>query len=153
MGIVFDTNIIIDLIRAGSRLALLEARINPNQEDVFISIVTVAEARTFAINASWGQKRIDALELLLGNCTVINISDAIVTKYVEIDTYNGRKNPYLPILAGNPINMGKNDIWIASTASLLDATLVTTDKDFQHLHNVFVQVDYVPRDAQGAIVL
>ncbi len=153
MGIVFDTNIIIDLIRAGDRLALLEARINPNQEDVFISIVTVAEARTFAINASWGQKRIDALELLLGNCTIINISDSIVTKYVEIDTYNGRKNPNLPILQGNAINMGKNDIWIASTASLLDATLVTTDKDFQHLHNVFLQVDYVPRDAQGAIVL
>ncbi len=76
-----------------------------------------------------------------------------MARYVEIDTYNGRKNLHLPILQGSSINMGKNDIWIASTASLLEATLLTTDKDFQHLHNIFLQVDYVPRDAQGVIVL
>ncbi len=52
MGVVFDTNIIIELIRAGDKLILLEAHINPTHEDVFISIVTVAKVRTFAINAS-----------------------------------------------------------------------------------------------------
>jgi tRNA(fMet)-specific endonuclease VapC len=30
-------------------------------------------------------------------------------------------------------NMGKNDIWIAATARVLGATLLTTDKDFNHL--------------------
>lgn len=153
MDIVFDTNILIELVRVGEKYEALLGRVNPYNNEVFISIVTVAEARTFAINASWGNKRHSLLESLIETCTVVNISDAIVARYVEIDTYNGRKNPNLPILQGNSINMGKNDIWIASTASLLDATLVTTDKDFQHLHNVFLQVDYVPRDAQGAIVL
>ncbi len=37
-------------------------------------------------------------------------------------------------------NMGKNDIWIAATASVLDATLLTTDKDFNHLDGEFFQV-------------
>jgi predicted nucleic acid-binding protein len=36
--------------------------------------------------------------------------------------------------------MGKNDLWIAATASVLDATLLTTDNDFDHLQNEFLQV-------------
>ncbi|WP_224751124.1 PIN domain-containing protein [Mucilaginibacter pankratovii] len=36
--------------------------------------------------------------------------------------------------------MGKNDLWIASTAALLGLTLVTTDNDFDHLNNVFFDV-------------
>jgi predicted nucleic acid-binding protein len=40
-------------------------------------------------------------------------------------------------------NMGKNDIWIAATASVLNATLVTTDADFDHLNGVFLTVAYI----------
>ena len=36
--------------------------------------------------------------------------------------------------------MGKNDLWIAATASLLGLELVTTDADFAHLHNYFLDV-------------
>jgi tRNA(fMet)-specific endonuclease VapC len=36
--------------------------------------------------------------------------------------------------------MGKNNLWIASTATLLGLELVTTDADFAHLHNVFLDV-------------
>jgi tRNA(fMet)-specific endonuclease VapC len=36
--------------------------------------------------------------------------------------------------------MGKNDLWIAATTSVLDAILLTTDNDFDHLHNEFLQV-------------
>jgi len=37
-------------------------------------------------------------------------------------------------------NMGKNDIWIAATTYLLEATLITLDKDFLHLDEVFFKV-------------
>jgi predicted nucleic acid-binding protein len=40
-------------------------------------------------------------------------------------------------------NMGKNDLWIAATASVQSATLITTDKDFDHLNGVFLPVIYV----------
>ena len=30
--------------------------------------------------------------------------------------------------------MGKNDLWIAATAKATGATLLTTDKDFDHLY-------------------
>jgi tRNA(fMet)-specific endonuclease VapC len=39
--------------------------------------------------------------------------------------------------------MGKNDIWIAATASALNAILVTTDTDFAHLDNEFLSVSHI----------
>jgi tRNA(fMet)-specific endonuclease VapC len=36
--------------------------------------------------------------------------------------------------------MGKNDLWIAATASLLQLQLITTDADFQHLDGSFLHV-------------
>ena len=39
--------------------------------------------------------------------------------------------------------MGKNDIWIAATAALLGAQLVTVDRDFDHLHGIFFDVIYI----------
>jgi tRNA(fMet)-specific endonuclease VapC len=49
----------------------------------------------------------------------------IVDAYGDIDAWsraNGRK-------------MGKNDIWIAATALVTSTTILTTDKDFDHLHD------------------
>ena len=39
--------------------------------------------------------------------------------------------------------MEKNDLWIAATASVLDASLLTTDSDFEHLHDEFLVVEMV----------
>lgn len=36
--------------------------------------------------------------------------------------------------------MGKNDIWIAAAASVLNAALLTTDNDFDHLGDEFLTV-------------
>jgi predicted nucleic acid-binding protein len=41
--------------------------------------------------------------------------------------------------------MGKNDLWIAATASLLNLQLVTTDKDFDHLETSFLSLRRVPQ--------
>ncbi len=40
-------------------------------------------------------------------------------------------------------NMGKNDLWIAATASVLSATLLTTDNDFSHLQDYFLQIERI----------
>ena len=39
--------------------------------------------------------------------------------------------------------MGKNDLWIAVTTHLLEATLITTDNDFDHLKNVYFNVEKI----------
>jgi len=39
--------------------------------------------------------------------------------------------------------MGKNDLWIAATASVLNASLITTDKDFVHLDKEFLKLLHI----------
>ncbi len=36
--------------------------------------------------------------------------------------------------------MGKNDLWIAATAKVANASLIKIDSDFNHLHDKFIQV-------------
>ncbi|MCB0855324.1 MAG: PIN domain-containing protein, partial [Bacteroidetes bacterium] len=36
--------------------------------------------------------------------------------------------------------MGKNDLWIAASAHALKLRLVTTDKDFSHLKEDFIEL-------------
>ncbi len=44
--------------------------------------------------------------------------------------------------------MGKNDLWIAATASVMQARLLTTDKDFDKLVPQFLARDWIDPDAK-----
>ncbi len=46
--------------------------------------------------------------------------------------------------------MGDNDIWVAATASVLNANLLTTDHDFDHLNGIFVNVFYIDQKLSPA---
>lgn len=37
-------------------------------------------------------------------------------------------------------NMGKNDLWVAATTLVTNATLITTDGDFDHLNPKIIPV-------------
>ena len=37
--------------------------------------------------------------------------------------------------------MGKNDLWLAATASVLNLTLITSDQDFNHLAPTFLSLE------------
>lgn len=39
--------------------------------------------------------------------------------------------------------MGDNDLWIAATASVTNTPLITTDKDFEHLNGVFLELIWI----------
>lgn len=41
-------------------------------------------------------------------------------------------------------SMGKNDVWIAATAHVTARRLLTTDRDFDHLHPSFLSREYIP---------
>lgn len=66
----------------------------------------------------------------------------IFRAYGQIDAFSQGKLS-TPPLGMSARNMGKNDLWIAATAHVTQATLVTTDKDFGHLHTHFLEVDWV----------
>jgi tRNA(fMet)-specific endonuclease VapC len=68
-----------------------------------------------------------------------------MNKYIEIDTFSQGKSTKIKSKF-SARNMGKNDIWIASTALALEMSLVTTDGDFDHLNNVLLKVRKIPTD-------
>lgn len=80
---------------------------------------------------------------MLEEILVIDINSVdILQRYAEIDAFSqGRLNSRPLNMSAR--NMGKNDLWIAATASVLDATLLTTDNDFDHLHEEFFEVGKV----------
>ena len=63
----------------------------------------------------------------------------IIKRYAEIDAFSQDKLKNRP-LNYSARNMGKNDLWIAATASVLNIPLMTTDNDFNHLDKVFLKL-------------
>lgn len=71
-------------------------------------------------------------------------SEQILNAFAEIDSFSQGKHPSIKLPEGiSARNMHDNDIWIASTANVLKATLISTDKDFEHLHNHFIDFVYI----------
>ena len=87
----------------------------------------------------------ESLVELFGKVSIIGTSgspnDNLLKSYIAIEAYSQGKHPTLNLPQGlSARNMGKNDLWIAATAHALNATLLTTDKDFSHLDDVFCKV-------------
>jgi predicted nucleic acid-binding protein len=94
---------------------------------------------------NWGAKKQQDLNDLLRRVPHIDINhDAILQRYAEIDAFSQGKLASKNFPVGmSARNMGKNDLWIAATASVLNAALLTTDDDFDHLNGVFLTVVFV----------
>lgn len=140
MSILLDTNILLNIVRAGDFNGVMQF-INPKKEVIYISVVSEAEIKSLSLKNNWGAKRYDILDNFLEEINIVEINQSYVNIYAEIDAYSQRVNPSFPIYTfDTPRNMGKNDLWIASLAALLGLELITTDADFDHLQNIFFSV-------------
>lgn len=140
MNLMFDTNIIISIIRSKRTYELMNF-LNPSKKTVHIPVVIEAELKSIALQNKWGQGKIDKLDFFIDLFTFTEVTKSSINTYVQIDSFSQRRNPNLKDYSfDTPKNMGKNDLWIATTATLLGLELVTTDADFAHLHNVFLEV-------------
>ena len=106
-----------------------------------ISIVTAGELRSLAFQYRWGKAKIDQMEFILGYFDEIPIdSPALVDAYAVIDSHLQLQGHIL----------GKNDLWIAATAHVLGATLLTTDRDFDSLVPAFLARDWIDPHTTGS---
>ena len=146
MRYVLDTNILIHYLRESELASWIDNQYNPldaSVNEAILSVVSVGELKAIAKINHWGQKRLDKVELLCSELLITDInSEDLIERYAEIDAFSQGK------LTGRPLsmtsrNMGKNDLWIAATASILGATLLTTDLDFNHLHHEFIDIQCV----------
>lgn len=147
MIFVLDTNILIHWIRETPDVQEFLNRIGAFNRNNYmnISIVSVAELKTFAYRNNWGASKMSMLNRLVTALNPIAIDNQnIVDAYVEIDLYSQGKHPHRSLPIGSSSRtMGKNDVWIAATTYFLNATLVTADADFLHLDNVFFNIESV----------
>jgi tRNA(fMet)-specific endonuclease VapC len=142
MKYVFDTNILVHYIRESPIMVTVEETFQPFIEGnrTWLSAVSIGEIRSFAMQTKWGTNRINRLEQLVQRLLILEVNiEELHQRYAEIDAFSQGKHPTLTA-SFSARNMGKNDIWIAATASLLDAILLTTDSDFNHLDGTFLKL-------------
>ncbi len=134
---LLDTNILLAYVSWQALAQYIEAtyQLGTRQPTPIISIVSEAEIRVLAAQNKWGLFKIKMLEeKMLDFLTIVPIPyEGLLGAYVEIDDYSRRHGPI----------MGKNDVWIAATARVTGATILTTDKDFDHLHPQIITREYL----------
>jgi tRNA(fMet)-specific endonuclease VapC len=148
MDICYDTNFLILFIRDSSPNENIRTLVNPEKKPEYISLVSQVELKSFAVQSKWGMPRMTKINELIDSLNVVDINNTLVLdKYVDIDTFSQRKHPTIVSPFHTPRNMGKNDIWIAATASVLGLKLITTDGDFDHLNEILLSVNkYLPQE-------
>jgi predicted nucleic acid-binding protein len=113
-----------------------------------ISVVTKGELQSLAYQFDWEKQKKNHLQDVLKRARAVPIQSVdVLDRYAEIDAYSQNAFPGRE-LGESDRNMGKNDVWIAATASVVDATLITTDEDFDHLEGEFLDRVYVDPDAE-----
>lgn len=140
-----DTNILLLYIRRDSRISAIDTRFNPlaTSATSIISVVTEGELRSIALQRNWGTPKMTVVEAMLKKFLIADIHvQEIIETYAEIDAFSQGKLA-TRALSMSARSMGKNDLWIAATASVLKLPLLTTDKDFQHLDGIYLDLAFV----------
>ena len=135
MRYVLDTNVLLYYVRDAATRQFLERRYQPfsDENDAIVSVASVAEIQVLAAKYQWGRSKRSILQQLIDDVIVVEInSQTLIDTYVDTALYSLNIHPDYP-RQGSAIKMGKNDLWIAATTRLTEATLLTSDGDFDHL--------------------
>ncbi len=142
--IVFDTSAIIHILRDDAKGKEIRRVVRTEYPDgtFVISSVTKGELLSFTLQLHWGIEKMKKVIQYLESVSPFDVkfkNEDLHNAYTEIDCFskgkgqdkNGKNK------GGSAITMGKNDLWIAATTTILDAVLISTDKDFEHLDKKF----------------
>jgi len=145
MRFLLDTNILLHYLRNSNTSEWIDKNFAPlsPSNDAILCVVSIGEIRAIAKINHWGKKRLENIVQLCEELVITDInSEDLIERYAELDAFSQGKLDAKP-LGTSSRNMGKNDLWIAATASVLDATLLTTDQDFMHLKDHFLNVEVI----------
>ena len=146
---ILDTGVLLGLTRRAqwARRAFDRLELNGPETTVFTSVVCHGEMLALAEKNGWGEPKRRELGGVLAGLPQVDISKCDVLKaYALVDAWTqgspvAAPNDAPPPKPAKP--MSKNDLWIAATAHASGAVLVTTDKDFDHLHGVWLNRELV----------
>ena len=135
-GYLLDTNVLVALLRNNDLGRFLDATyhlLSP-PAPLPVSLVTVGELFALANKFNWGAAKRLALTTLLSSLALVDINDPrILTAYGDIDAWSQAQGH----------KMGNNDVWIAATSRVTNTTVLTCDKDFDHLHGAWIDREWV----------
>lgn len=145
MNYLLDTNILLIYTQASHLSKQIETQFKLLRDNnmLFISVVTLGEIESLMLQRNYGTKKKQAFRQLLQQIRVVDINiQSLIGSYAEIDAFSQGK---LQDRKGSftARNMGKNDLWIAATSSVYNLTLITTDKDFNHLDQEYISLTYI----------
>lgn len=145
MNYLLDTNMLVVYGRATAIADKIEAEYHffSGNHNLAISVVSLGELDSLAKQFNYGAKRKARLNKFVEAVFKIDINiQKIIECYGDIDAFSQGKLSANP-LATSARNMGKNDLWIAATASVYNLELITTDKDFEHLHPTYLSLQHI----------
>lgn len=125
-ALLVDTNIVSYLLKRDSRAELYRPVLE--NQNLVLSLVSVAELRLWSKIYQWQSKRIQEMESYLQQTfTVVGLNDGIAQQWAEIQASSRAQ--------GRPIT--SEDCWLAATALELKIPLVTHNaKHFQVIPNL-----------------
>lgn len=124
--LLVDTNIVSFAFKGDSRIQLYQTALNTNE--LFISIITLAELRVWSTLHNWQKTRQLQLDAYIEHTfSLVGISSNLAQEWANVIVACRRQ--------GRPIS--SEDAWIAATSLALNIPLVTHNpKDFAFIRNL-----------------
>lgn len=144
--VLLDTNMLLAwLQRAPWGMPVIEkTRERPDFAGFATSIICTGEIQALSRSNDWGRKKCDDLRALLDPMPAVDVSaPGVVDAYASIQTWTRGKPVESPRGAPSPkpaIPMSHNDLWIAATAHALTMPLMSSDSDFFHLDDTWLEL-------------
>lgn len=128
---LLDTNILVHFVRSDAVWRRVRANYSLMvvQPTPHYSVVTGGELRSLAHQFGWAAAKVSQMHFAFNYFRRVSLDDnAVLEAFAAIDSYAKR--------IGRP--MGENDVWIAATAHVMGAKLLTTDRDFDIISPTFI---------------
>lgn len=151
---LLDTNLLLGFTRSAdwAQWAYKEFDLGAETTMVFTSVICRGELLALAEKNGWGEAKRKSLVEVLNRFPTVDLNkDTILNHYAALDTWtHGRTlvDTTRPDPPKPAVSMKQNDLWIAATAVATGATLMTTDKDFDHLNGLWLERVLVDQSAK-----
>lgn len=136
--LVLDTSVVVDIARNNrSGQAILETySLRSRTDRPLISVITTGEMLGIAKAQEWSSDQTEVLHGLLSEFVKLELTPEVIEAYADLVALCRRQNH----------TMGQqNDMWIAATAKVTGAVLLTGDSGFSWLNPQFIRVEYISR--------
>lgn len=100
--------------------------LDERKDKPLVSAVSAGEMLAIISDRKWGEKKVEAAKELLRKFVLVPVNPGLIK-----DTYGD----LMSFSKSKGFSRGQNDHWIAATACVTGALLVTNDKDFDGLHH------------------